>query len=215
MRQTRGLFITFEGGEGAGKSTLIQKVFETLNEKGLQVFKTREPGGTHLGEKIRDLLLHQKEARIGATSELLLFLASRAQHIEEVLLPHLQQGDVVLCDRFNESSIAYQGVAQGVGFERAVALCDLTCEGLQPDLTFILDLNPEKGMDRIEKMDKEWDRLENLKLSFHQKVREGYHLLSKKEPGRIYLIDASQSKEKVFSETWDIILKKREILSKN
>lgn len=208
MRKNKGIFITFEGGEGAGKSTLIQKVFEMLKEKGLQVIKTREPGGTSLGEKIRELLLHQKEASIGATSELLLFLASRAQHIEELLLPHLNQGDVVLCDRFNESSIAYQGIAQGVGFDRTKALCDLSCGGLQPDLTFILDLNPEKGMDRIEKMDKEWDRLENLKISFHQKVREGYHLLAEKEPDRIYLLDATQSKEKVFSEAWNIVLKK-------
>lgn len=204
-QKNKPLFITFEGGEGSGKSTLIKSIFDAFNEKEFKVFRTREPGGTDLGEQVRTLLLHQKETPIGAVSELLLFLASRAQHIEELIGPHLAKGSIVLCDRFNESTIAYQGIARGVGFERTRKLCELACGNIKPDLTFILDLDPQKGMERINKMDKEWDRLEELKLSFHKKVQKGYHQLEEKEPERIHLIDATKSKEQVFQSVWEII----------
>lgn len=208
MTKDRGLFISFEGGEGSGKTTLIEGLFKALQEKGYQVLKSREPGGTALGEKVRELLLHDPSVKISPMSELLLFLTSRAQHIEEVLKPHLGQGGIILCDRFNDSTIAYQGVARGIGKEETQKLCELACQGITPTITFILDLDPSKGMGRIQKMDKEWDRLEEQKLAFHQKVYEGYHILSNEEPGRIHLIDATQSIEEVFAEAWGILAKK-------
>lgn len=207
MTQNKPLFITFEGGEGAGKSTLIEEIYKALLKKGFEVFKTREPGGTTLGEEIRNILLHQKEHSISSMAELLLFLTSRAQHIEEVIQPCLDKGQIVLCDRFNDSTIAYQGIARGVGKMETQKLCELACRGLKPYLTFILDLDPTKGMKRIEKMDKQWDRLEDLKLSFHQKVYHGYHTLAKEEPARIHLIDATLSKEEVFEKAWKALLK--------
>ncbi len=206
-QKSKPLFISFEGGEGSGKSTLIKGLYSSLKKEGFEVFKTREPGGTTLGEEIREILLHQKEHSISSMAELLLFLTSRAQHIQEVIQPHLDKGHIVLCDRFNDSTIAYQGIARGVGKEKAQELCNLACQGLSPNLTFILDLDPSKGLKRIEKMDKKWDRLEDLKLSFHQKVHQGYHTLAKEEPSRIHLIDATMSKKEVFEKAWGPILK--------
>lgn len=205
---SNGLFITFEGGEGAGKSTLIENLYQALLEKGYDVLKSREPGGTPLGEQVRELLLHQDKIPLSAMSELLLFLTSRAQHIEDVLKPHVQKGGIVLCDRFNDSTIAYQGEARGIGLEETKQLCELACQGFLPHITFILDLDPSKGMKRISKMNKEWDRLEEQKLSFHQKVYEGYHKLAKLDADRIQLIDASLSKEEVFQSAWNQIKKR-------
>lgn len=203
--RNKPLFITFEGGEGSGKTTLIEGLYEALKKKGRSIVKTREPGGTALGEQIRTLLLHEAQTQIGAMSELLLFLSSRAQHIEEFIEPHLEDGYIVLCDRFNDSSIAYQGIARGLGLELAEGLAELACRGLKPDITFILDLDPKRGMKRIEKMHKEWDRLEELKLSFHQKVHQGYKLLAEREPKRVHLIDATLSIEEVFNQAWSFL----------
>ncbi|MCH9633842.1 MAG: Thymidylate kinase [Chlamydiae bacterium] len=197
-QKNKPLFITFEGGEGSGKTTLIESIRLFFEERGCDVVKTREPGGTDLGEQVRELLLHQKGTEISPMAELLLFLTSRVQHIQEIILPSLKQGCVVLCDRFNDSSIAYQGHARGLGMDLAQQLCDQACSGLTPDLTFILNLDPSKGLKRIQKMEKEWDRLEDLNLSFHEKVHEGYQILAQEQPSRIFLIDAAETKEKVF-----------------
>ena len=208
MTKKRPLLITFEGGEGAGKSTLIQRLLEAFRKQDYLVTHTREPGGTLLGEKVRSLLLHQDQYPIGSISEILLFLTSRSQQIEEVIKPHLDKGYVVLCDRYNDSTVAYQGIARGVGQKLTEDLCKLACNYLEPDLTFVLDLDPEEGLKRTKRMDKDWDRLESLDLSFHQKVQKAYQKLASENPSRVVLIDASQSADKVVDQCWQAIERK-------
>ncbi len=202
------LLITFEGGEGAGKSTLIEHLLARFEKLNYQVMKTREPGGTLLGEQVRNLLLHQDKYPIGSISEILLFLTSRSQQIQEVIKPHLDKGYVVLCDRYNDSTIAYQGIARGVGQRLTQELCTLACNYLEPDLTFVLDLDPKVGLNRTQKMEKEWDRLESLDLTFHEKVRGAYLKLAKEKPNRIVLIDASLPAQAVIEQCWQAIEKR-------
>lgn len=207
MKKTeKSLFITFEGGDGSGKTTLINRIAETLSERGLHIVKTREPGGSPLGEHIRNWLLNKNfTVSIGSKAELLLFLTSRAQHIEEVILPSLEEGKIVLCDRFNDSTIAYQGVARGLGKEYVQSLCDLVCGQVTPHLTFFLDIDPEEGLKRSKRVSKEnaasgeSDRIESEKLKFHQLVREGMLQLARENPERMYILDASQSVDRVFN----------------
>lgn len=192
----KGVFITFEGGEGAGKTTLIEEVLKWLLERDFPVLKTREPGGTPLGEQVRQILL-QSAGPISSYAELALFLASRAEHIKEKIIPALNEGKVVLCDRFNDSSIAYQGSARGLGMGRVSEVCQFFSQGLQPDLTLYLDIDPEIGLSRVLKA-RGKDRIEAETLSFHQKIREGYHQIQKRDPHRFHLLDASQPPEEVF-----------------
>ena len=199
----RGLFITFEGGEGAGKTTLIEELSLALTKKGHSVLKTREPGGTKLGEQIREILL-QYTGPISPYSELCLFLASRAQHIMEVINPGLEQGKVVLCDRFNDSSIAYQGAARELGVKEVETFCSFISEKLKPDLTIYLDLDPEVGLKRASNVGKH-DRIESETLNFHQKIREGFFAIQRQEPKRFHLIDAKRTPETVFHEAMKII----------
>ena len=194
----KGLFITFEGGEGAGKTTLIDRIIDAIASKGRSVIKVREPGGTPLGEEIRQLVLH-RQGKINPYAELALFLASRAQHISEVILPALEAGQVVLCDRFNDSTIAYQGAARGLGVEKVAQFCEFISQGLKPQLTLYLDLDPEVGLKRAAKA-REQDRIESETVLFHRKIREGYLAILKKEEHRFRLIDATHSPEKVFQE---------------
>jgi len=198
-----GLFITFEGGEGAGKTTLIDRILKTLQEERQDVFKTREPGGTPLGEEIRSLLLHQMRP-LSPFAELALFLASRAQHIDEAILPALRSGKIVLCDRFNDSSIAYQGMARGLGMDKVEAACRFFCHGLEPHLTLYLDIDPEIGLSRAKK-ERAQDRIEAEDIAFHAKIREGYHAIHKQEPKRFRLLDASRTPEQVFHEAIAIV----------
>ena len=197
----KGYFITFEGGEGAGKTTLILSIKEYLSQKKYSFISTREPGGTMLSEEIRKLLLEcEQYTFFSHRAELALFLASRAQHIEEIILPALQQKKIVLCDRFNDSSIAYQGVARNLDFEKTIAVCNFFSKDLKPDLTLYLDIDPKVGLARMSKTPNTstgYDRLENEKIQFHRKVREGYLKIAQKEPNRFKVIDASLSPEKV------------------
>lgn len=214
----RGCFITFEGGDGSGKTTLIEKLFEVLLSRRLEIVKVREPGGTPLGEDIRHLLLHDRESPMSFYTELCLFLASRAQHIQEVILPALNSKKILLCDRFNDSTIAYQGHARGLGSESVEKFCNFVCENLYPDLTLYLDIDPELGLKRVKKLPhrnsmKGLDRIEAEHISFHQKIREGFHLIAKKYPDRFFIIDASQSIEKVFERSLEIIERKLKYLS--
>lgn len=200
------MFITFEGGEGSGKTTLMQKLEAALHEKGYEVVATRAPGGTPLGKHIRELVLSPDlGVAIGRRAELVLYLADRAQLLEEVILPALEEGKVVLCDRFNDSSVAYQGVARGIGIEEVQDLCDRVCQGVSPDITFFLDIDPVIGFSRITE---KHDRLEQEKIQFHQQVRQAFHVISQMEPDRFYVIDANQSPEKVFEEALKVIEKK-------
>ena len=203
---TKPLFVTFEGGEGAGKTTLIRRLEKELNQRRYPTLQTREPGGSPLGEKIRQLLLEEDScAKIGPLAELLLFLAGRAQHLEEVVRPALAEGKTVLCDRFNDSSVAYQGIARGLGQTYVQTLCDQVCQGTTPDLTFFLDLDPGVGMERAAKQQRVMDRLENEVGGFHEKVRGGFFKLAQENPQRIWIIDASESPDTVFDQVWKIL----------
>jgi len=196
-KKSKGLFVTFEGGEGAGKTSFINRAFEELFAKGHDVIKTREPGGTPLGKKIRELLLHEKLTSISRHSELFLFLADRAQHVHNVILPALSSGKIVLCDRFNDSTIAYQGVARALDLPFLKELCTFATEQLCPDLTLYLDLDPTLGLIRAEKAGGH-DRLEQEALHFHTKVRTAFLSLAKEEPHRFHVIDAEKSFDTVY-----------------
>jgi len=203
----RGLFVTFEGGEGAGKTTLIEQMASQLAAEGRPVLKTREPGGTKLGEHVRQLLLqHSQDAiPIEAHAELSLFLASRAQHILEVIKPALSAGKIVLCDRFNDSSVAYQGAARGLGVKKVAECCDFISQGLQPNLTLYLDIDPELGLNRAKKSRASQDRIESETLAFHTKIREAYLSIWKEHPHRFHLLNAALPPESVFSEAMKLI----------
>ena len=192
----KGLFITFEGGEGAGKTTLIEGIKQNVSSS-FEVVQTREPGGTKLGEKIRELLLVPQDVSVASRAELALFLASRAQNIQECILPALKAGKMVLCDRFNDSSYAYQGIGRDLGLEEVQRVANFFCQDLVPDLTFYLDLDPNVGFKRVNS--RSLDRIESEKITFHQKVREAYHLLAKQEPNRLHILNANQSPEDVLS----------------
>lgn len=209
----RALFITFEGGEGAGKSTIVERLAQDLRDRGFDVVATREPGGSKLGEQIRQWLLqHQGEVVIGDCAELLLFLAARAQHVSEVIKPALAQGKIVLCDRFNDSTVAYQGVARGLGMEAVERECAFACQGVAPDVTLFLDIDPLTGLARTRKASKasasagEVDRIEAEQIAFHEQVREALYLLEQKHPLRIRRVDASQPLQQVYEESRDIVL---------
>ncbi|MFA5250082.1 MAG: dTMP kinase [Parachlamydiales bacterium] len=191
----KGLFISFEGGEGSGKSSLIENLAQFLAEEKISFLKTREPGGTALGEKVRQLLLH--ESAMSPYTELAFFLASRAEHVDKILLPALSEGKIVLCDRFNDTTLAYQGAARNLEMDRVKKLCAFFAQNLQPDTTFYLDIDPKLGLKRASH--KGSDRLEKEALFFHETVRTAYLELVKNERERFFLIDATLSKEKVFA----------------
>lgn len=199
----KGRLITFEGGDGGGKTTLIRSIKEALEAKGLTVLSTREPGGTPLGESIRTLVLNTPIS-IHPMAELLLFLSSRVQHLEEVIKPALKKGVYVLCDRFNDSSMAYQGVARQLGLEKVEDLCRLATDPFEPDLTFYLDIDPKIGLQRASQVSPH-DRLEQEKLDFHQRVQEGFLLLCQRFPHRIHKLDATHPPNAVFKEAFHIL----------
>ena len=201
--QSKGLFITFEGGEGAGKTTLIESITKWLTQKKLPFLKTREPGGTDLGEAVRELVLHRKGS-IAPLAELSLFLASRAQHVAELIQPALHAGKTVLCDRFNDSTIAYQGGARGLGLEKIASFCKFITNGLEPNLTLYLDIDPEEGLRRAQR-ERSQDRIESEAISFHTKIREAYLEIHRKEPRRFQLLDASKSPETLLSHAKTLI----------
>lgn len=200
-----GLLITFEGGDGAGKTTLIKRVAEALKEEGQEVVVTREPGGCELGEMIRTLLLKVDPAnsQLSNDAELALFMAARAQHIKEVILPALEKGEVVLCDRFHHSSIAYQGAGRGIGTDKVREVCRLLCKDLWPDVTFFLDLEPEVGRQRkqLDKTSAEFtqsDRIESETEAFHRRVRSAFQKMAIEEKDLFRIVDATGSPEMVF-----------------
>ncbi|MCH9626140.1 MAG: Thymidylate kinase [Chlamydiales bacterium] len=200
-----GLFVTIEGGDGCGKSTLSERLEQQLQKKGYSVFKTREPGGTELSEKIRDILLNPNlHLEITDKAELLLFLAARAQHVEKKIKPALHQGQIVICERFNDSSIAYQGCARHLGMHYVEQLCELVFE--KPDITLFLDLDPEEGLNRMKTKRKEpIDRLEQEQLQFHKEVRQGYLHLADAHPNRISVLDASKPIEFVLQSAMEVL----------
>lgn len=195
----KGIFITIEGPDGAGKSTQIPHIKSFLEKKGYQVLLTREPGGTIIGEKIRQLLLDKNHREMSPIAEALLYAASRAQHVDQVIAPALKAGKVVLCDRFVDSSIAYQGRGRQLGLEPIIKVNEFATSKLEPDLTIFLDIDPEEGLDRA-KIKGEVDRLEGEKLDFHKRVYGGYIELVKMYPNRIKLIKANRPVDEVSRE---------------
>ncbi len=191
-----GKFITIEGIEGAGKTTCLKTIAEQLAQRGITVMSTREPGGTPLGEALRELLLGHQQAGMSSDAELLLLFAARAEHIQQRIRPALAAGQWVLCDRFTDASYAYQGAGRGLDTTRITTLADWVQKDLKPDLTLLLDIPPEEGLQRAKQRSVP-DRFEAETQAFFTRVRIGYQQLAAQEPERIALIDASQSLERV------------------
>ncbi len=185
---SHGLFLTLEGPEGSGKSTQIPHIVKWLKSHGYHVRSLREPGGTELGEKVREVLLTSKHD-ITTHAELFLFLAARAQLVEEVILPVLKRGEVVVCDRYLDSTVVYQGIAGGLGHDFVERLSAWGAHGLRPDISFFLDLPHDQGLKRTGRR----DRMELKSLHFHKRVREGYQRLAKRHAKRVVVIDAREN----------------------
>lgn len=198
----RGLFITFEGADGCGKTTQLNKIKDFLKNEGFDVVVTREPGALVIGQKIRDILLHH-DGFVSDRCEMFLFLADRSQHVESLIKPSVESGKIVLCDRHTDSTIAYQGYARGQDISLLKNLNDIAVNGLTPDLTLLFDVSAETAQKRV---GIEKDRMESMGIEFHQKVRNGYLELQKENPERIKLIDANNSVETVFNDAKDIVL---------
>ena len=199
-----GLFITFEGGEGCGKSTQIAALKAQLEAMGKTVVQTREPGGTALGEYVRSLLQHDAAGQsMSPEAELLLFAASRAQHVRELIAPAIAQGQIVLCDRFLDSTTVYQGVARAIDSKKVNTINQLAIGDTKPDLTILIDLPPEIGLARVHaRSDGQLDRMEKEAIEFFQAVRQGYIDLAKSEPKRFLLLDGNQSVENLEALIW-------------
>nr|WP_072974862.1 dTMP kinase [Tissierella praeacuta] len=208
----RGLFIALEGPDGSGKSTIIKLIGNYLKDKGIEFVMTREPGGTLIGEEIRHIILDKKNINMGAETEALLYAASRGQHIHEKILPSLESGKIVLCDRFVLSSLAYQGVGRNLGIEEVKSINDFAIKGVYPDLILFFHVDPEITLER--KTQNGGDRLEEEGNDFHRTVYEGYMELLKMYPKNIKIIDATKSIEEVLRESIkeveDLLTKKRE-----
>ena len=201
--------ITLEGVEGSGKSTLIQYLKEFIEGIGKKVIVTREPGGIEISEQIRSVILDTENTKMDGRTEALLYAAARRQHLVERIIPALKEGNVVLCDRFIDSSLAYQGYARGLGIDEVLSINEFAIGSFMPNLTLYLDLDPQIGLSRIRKnKGREVNRLDLEEISFHLKVREGYEEVIKRFPDRIVRVDANQELDKVFLDTKQILLEK-------
>ncbi|WP_332633243.1 dTMP kinase [Halalkalibacter flavus] len=198
---SKGFFVTVEGGEGAGKTTVLDRIEAELVSKGFDVIRTREPGGIRISEQIRTVILDVTHTEMDSRTEALLYAAARRQHLVEKVIPALQQGSIVLCDRFLDSSLAYQGYARGIGFDEVKAINEFAIEGYLPDLTLFFDVDPQIGLSRIQSdEDREVNRLDQEKMEFHERVREGYQKVIEVYPERIKVINANQDVETVYKE---------------
>lgn len=204
----KGLFITFEGNDGSGKSSVIEAIKEELIRRGYDTIYSREPGGSKIAEKIRQVILDVDNLGMDDKTESLLYAASRREHIMKTIIPALNEGKVILCDRFLDSSLAYQGYARGIGIEDVYNMNKFATDGLLPDLTILVCVKPEIGLERIKKNQRgALDRLELEKMSFHQKVYEGYLEVQKKFPDRIVIVNGEASKEEVRQEALAVVVK--------
>ncbi|CAM4518108.1 dTMP kinase [Paenibacillus endophyticus] len=202
----KGIFITIEGGEGAGKSTLIEQLSNIMLQRGVAVITTREPGGIPISEQIRGVILDRSHTAMDARTEALLYAAARRQHLVEKVAPALEQGLMVICDRFVDSSLAYQGHARGLGMDEVWSINQFAIQEFMPDLTIYMDISPDIGLKRIaDASEREINRLDLEKHSFHEKVREGYLQLLQQNPDRMVLIDAEQRPEMVFNDVLEAI----------
>ena len=209
MPKHKGLFIAFEGGEGCGKSTQARLLYNNLERRNIPAVLTHEPGGTPLGNRIRGILKVKRDFNISPQAELLLFAACRAQLIRDVILPALDGGANIICDRFSGSTLAYQGYGRGLGLELIESINSAATGGLEPDFIFLLDLQPESGLGR--KHNTGDDRFEAENIAFHRKVRDGYLDLAGRDPGRWIVIEAKQPVEKlaqiILDHVWPILNK--------
>ena len=204
------MFITLEGPEGSGKTSHIPQLVEYLRDKGYTVFSTREPGGTPIGEQIREVIHDLKNQEMHPRTETLLYQAARAQIVEQVIKPRLADGEIVISDRYYDSTIAYQGYGHQQDLEQVRALVKYATGGLVPDLTVLLDLDVEEGLKR-KKKDNEWNRLDAYTVEFHQRVRKGYHEMVEAEQSRWVVVDASQKWESVQEELKKVIVDKLKV----
>lgn len=196
-----GIFITIEGPDGSGKTTIIQMLAENLEREGFEVIATREPGGIEIAEQIRKVILDPDNTAMDSRTEALLYAAARRQHLTEKVRPALEKGKIILCDRFVDSSLAYQGHARGLGIDEVYSINEFAIEDMMPELTLYFDIAPEVGLERINKnKGREVNRLDMEKLDFHQKVREGYMILADRFADRIVKIDASKELEAVYEQ---------------
>ncbi|MCL2105240.1 MAG: dTMP kinase [Kiritimatiellaeota bacterium] len=205
MTKPHGKFITFEGPEGSGKTTHIQLLRKFLEARGIQVSVTREPGGTPLGEKIRGLLQHDPNDVPVTRAEVLLFLACRAQHVEQHIRPELAQGKWVLCDRFEDSTMAYQGYARGFDLALLDRMNDFAANGLRPDLTLLLDVSPETSRARLAARPSTPDRIEREHGGFHVRVRDGFLDLAKNAPERFMVVNSEREQEAVSTDICSVV----------
>ncbi|MBZ0169124.1 thymidylate kinase [Candidatus Methylomirabilis lanthanidiphila] len=215
----RGLFVTFEGGEGSGKTTQLKLLANRIRASGQEVIESHDPGGTGIGKEIRTLLLDPGPAPISAATELLLYEASRAQLVRELIAPALARGTIVLCDRFTDSTVAYQGCGRGIDRDLIRQLNRFATDGLVPDLTILLDLDPEIGLARCGRDARPdaatgrgtgsagWDRIEAEPLDFHRRVRDGYLALAREEPDRVAVIDAGLDTIEIEAIVWNRIVR--------
>ena len=203
--QGMGLFITFEGGEGAGKSTQAKLLANHLIAAGVDVLLTREPGGTALGESIRALVMHGGE--VDAKTEALLYAADRAHHVARVIAPALAAGKVVICDRFSDSSVAYQGAGRGLGMKAIRGLSDWASGGVAPDLTFLLNLDTDAGAGRVSQRGKRRDRIESAGSEFHERIHKAFQRIAVAESARIVPINACGSVKEIYEQTAEVVKK--------
>ncbi len=201
------MFITLEGPEGSGKTTAVEAAVKKLQEMGYEIVRTREPGGTPISEQIRNVILDKANTSMDGRTEALLYAASRRQHLVEKVWPAINEGKIVICDRYLDSSLAYQGGARGLGIDEILNVNLFATENTWPDLTLLFDIKPEIGLARINaNADREVNRLDLEKIDFHNKVRESFLYLAKRFPERYVIIDASQDREKVAKDTMEAIL---------
>lgn len=203
----KGLFVAFEGGEGSGKSTIIEKIYIWLRESGHECILTREPGGIKISEKIRAVILDKENTEMDGRTEALLYAAARRQHLVEKVIPAINSGKIVLCDRFVDSSLAYQGYARGIGIDEVFEINKFAINDCMPNISILFDINPEIGLERIRKnSSREVNRLDLEKIDFHNKVREGYTKIYENNKDRMIKINAEQSIDQVFEEVKRIFL---------
>lgn len=205
MQQKKGVFITLEGGEGTGKTTQIELIKKYLEERKLRYVSTREPGGSLIAQSIRQVILNPSHTDMDYRVELMLYMSSRRQHLVDIVLPELEKGSVILCDRFSDSSRVYQGFARNLSLELVNEMNHFATDGLEPNLTILLDINPESGLKRIHSNNREVNRLDLEGLDFHHKVRDGYLKLATMHPERIKVVNADQTVEEVFSDIKSIL----------
>lgn len=202
----KGIFITFEGCEGSGKTTLINRVYDNLVAMGKKVYKTREPGGVEIAEQIRNVILNVDNVKMDKRTEALLYAASRRQHLIEVVIPKLEDGYIVLCDRYIDSSLAYQGYAREIGIEEVLNVNLFATAGLLPDKTIYVDVDPKIGLARIRDNNRNQNRLDLEHMNFHEMVYEGYKKVEELFPDRFININGNQDKDAVYNDCMRVIL---------